>query len=1702
MYHYFSSTEPLERNALLLSKDYWMQDDSASHCFNCSKSFTTFRRRHHCRLCGQIFCNTCAMLIPGERFKHDGDLRVCKLCLYNYGDSSDDDDEGDNDNHNDNEGDTEGDNDESRSVTNISSTSNCNVRESSLESLESEDSLQTFDENVFNTERHPKRVPSFSFESRHEFKKLNEPHVSISRNHDELTYSKKRLSKRSRNNLSKPNAPEDAKSTRSSSHKLSTYPSSGNLKHNNNFDELNNANAQSIADTEKIYRELNQLSKYHLSRFLHQTLDSFNVKRKNTWTKALINLISEIPVIDLQQTKDIRLDITDFINFKEILGSGPESSFYINGFVFTKNVAINSMRTKIRNPNIIIIKFPIEYSQSTNQFMSFEQILPQEKEFLDKLVKRIVSIKPKPDLLIAGANVSGYALELLGDAGITVLLNVKHHVITHLARLTSADIITSVEKLTFSPKLGHCGNFEIKVYPFKNLKKSFAFFNECPVNLGGTAIIRDNDAQNLKKVKSIAEFIIYCMFHLKLETHYFRDTFVSMNKQILLDDLKEKRQSILKNVGGYFWEFLVNFNKSLYSISPSVIIPMPYLLDQARIFQKHLDVLQSKYSINNLSIDDCKEIINNSNVRKDFKFDDNNLHKVAKLILQYKLKTLTGQFKSYSRQWDTFFNHQPNLLEVSTHQNICFSYSTTLSKNGNYCFFPKILQIEYYLDYNDSTLGQYVEHEITQANSPCPESCGGKFIDHYKTYTHGNAKLIVSIEKIACPIPGLQHVILMWSVCKKCGHKTPVIPMNDTTWKFSFGKFLELSFLSIPLTVSYEECGHDAQRDRVKYFGFYDMAIKVEYETIDLFELHLPLNKIQWKPDSSINLKTELYDQVIEKTNILFDSIIDRLQSAKLDTTNQDKLDFAMEKIESLISLAIENKHSTMDHINEIFKISAPTDYISMNVVLKNIQEYCIQWNEEFAEFEKNFLPELSKVSSLQFLKFFDKEAASVANAGEKTHENLQEENCLECEEKEPNDQIVTEEKIDNQQVVEMEEGKEVGDDNGAGEAKIQHDESTDNNKEYVTAKIPLKPKYVSKVSMIPKLKLNNTKVREKISQMEALIANGNPTDSIVSSRSPSIKSPTSLTADSQSPIKKDFESYHPKVSKLKTYFDHMQMKFNQQLEEQRKIERKLYESKLRSIPKIDSQQTVEIFKNVDDAFNDQELKYNEDKIKANPFTDIEENQEDCANDNDDDNSVREAAEVLNLDVNNESESKENSKEIPTDERSNFFENLESLNIQFSGEDVNKPSTNNDKDTCNEDDTSNEDNSGNSEVTNNGNNNYHKASVEEKNSLFIMFKKLLADRSELFKPIESPLSPSEHIFVESDVIIRDDEPGSVIAFALSSKDYLQKVQMMKLENLVSLNIPNPESIKITAGSKLEDELLHNQMLKTTAIHLKYQFLDNNAILSCKVFFVEQFEAFREKCGLKFDFIQSLSRCVKWDSSGGKSGSAFLKTLDDRLVIKQLSYSELDSFVKMAPSYFEYMAQALFHDLPTALGKIFGFYQIVIKNPTTGKNFKMDVIIMENLFYNRRNLKIFDLKGSMRNRHVEQTGKENEVLLDENMVELIFDSPLFMRNHNKKHLRACLWNDTLFLSKMNVMDYSLVIGIDWEKNEIVAGLIDYVRTFTWDKKLESWVKEKGLVGGIKRKPTVVTPKQYKSRFRAAMEKYVILVPDSWHINTNP
>lgn len=52
------------------------------------------------------------------------------------------------------------------------------------------------------------------------------------------------------------------------------------------------------------------------------------------------------------------------------------------------------------------------------------------------------------------------------------------------------------------------------------------------------------------------------------------------------------------------------------------------------------------------------------------------------------------------------------------------------------------------------------------------------------------------------------------------------------------------------------------------------------------------------------------------------------------------------------------------------------------------------------------------------------------------------------------------------------------------------------------------------------------------------------------------------------------------------------------------------------------------------------------------------------------------------------------------------------------------------------------------------------------------------------------------------------------------------------------------------------------------------------------------------------------------------------------------------------------------------------------------------------------------------------------------------------------------NDSLFLSSLNVMDYSLLVGVTADSRTLLVGIIDYMRKYTWDKQLESWVKSSG------------------------------------------
>uniref|UniRef100_A0A1J3DVW4 1-phosphatidylinositol-3-phosphate 5-kinase n=1 Tax=Noccaea caerulescens TaxID=107243 RepID=A0A1J3DVW4_NOCCA len=376
----------------------------------------------------------------------------------------------------------------------------------------------------------------------------------------------------------------------------------------------------------------------------------------------------------------------------------------------------------------------------------------------------------------------------------------------------------------------------------------------------------------------------------------------------------------------------------------------------------------------------------------------------------------------------------------------------------------------------------------------------------------------------------------------------------------------------------------------------------------------------------------------------------------------------------------------------------------------------------------------------------------------------------------------------------------------------------------------------------------------------------------------------------------------------------------------------------------------------------------------------------------------------------------------------------------------------------------------------------------------------------------------------NDIVIPvyDDDPASVVSYALNSKEYKEWVvnrgiasssSSSNLSNRESEQQPPTFSSWRSLGA-MDVDYIHHAVYGSSqddkkSPHLTISFTDRASSsssaanddrkvkFSVTCYFATQFDTLRKTCcPSEVDFVRSLSRCQRWCAQGGKSNVYFAKSLDERFIIKQVVKTELDSFEDFAPEYFKYMKESLCSGSPTCLAKILGIYQVSIKHSKGGKETKMDLMVMENLFYNRKISRIYDLKGSARSRYNPNTGTD-KVLLDMNLLETLRTEPIFLGSKAKRSLERAIWNDTNFLASVDVMDYSLLVGFDEERKELVLGIIDFMRQYTWDKHLETWVKASGILGGPKNaSPTIISPKQYKRRFRKAMTTYFLTVPEPW------
>ena len=1279
----------------------------------------------------------------------------------------------------------------------------------------------------------------------------------------------------------------------------------------------------------------------------------------------------------------------------------------------------------------------------------------------------------------------------------------------------------------------------------------------------------------------------------------------------------------------FYGDMVEKHNTKILSASPFVKFMQPYLLMQAREQERRLVYLKR------LRDQDVLEEQNEDEKGKPQKFDlikpemvhstiqgaSKKVREVLHAVHDAEYDKALHNYETQKRQWETYISGNINLFDPYAHQNIVVLYSVVCTVTTVPCSGPDLIALAFYNEHEteadfeaDCTLGQYVEDLCLGSNTICTANgCEKKMVDHHRQYVHGEAQISVFVQNYPCKLRGLQDSILMWSSCRICGTETQVMPMSESTWKYSFGKYLELSFWSNNLIARADVCPHDLHRNHLRYFGFRDMALRVHYDPINLLEIIVPRARITWKVDNDLRFKNELFLRIEERLNKFMGSVKARIKGIKVEGVVPEKTEACKHETEKLTKLANDQHHALLRKLQSKYMNSKYYETIPLNRALRATQEKVAEWENIFADFDRNFFPsekDIRRLATLQLRKIFldrDESATSLSSNEEEsdTHgvegdmtekDTLQDTPALtpltrEMSQEKAHDMLTSvvhehsgksnavDEKQDSErsqsgpptsvpdaelpvklpplQEVEREDvrhldlavpatvpenplsalSSQLEESRSVSPTHTDHQKSTDITgvvsptvAEHVSSEGsdfivgPVSKDYVTpaqiQVSGIPRpTEIGVRRVGRNASppiyraqshparfHRDKSSSSGQSTPPALPT-SPSLKpsqllaeyltattiepasksgdkklsdrvglgalKPVGVTAHSLIPRSIASRRKESRVSTLAKHFEQLSREFEKERLRERR-QRAAKSKQARAYPIAASKPIVEVYSNVHEAVEEKEPS-DEDSLMPEPSHESHEEPTSTI-----ENLAHATTEGIGAEPSGEDQTAENTE---TDENAH--------GDSRRGSDVEGDDYQSDDDALPDD------------IQVPGTSEDHHALTpseaqldlkldlpkHEKTSLMKMLTNFWAERSASgWQALEYPLNAADHIFADSDIIVREDEPSSLIAFALSSDDYRTKLQTISKKGG---GLQGKHSKGHTQDPMLNSDEqvgVERSLLRSTGTHLKYQFNEGSAKMLCKIFFAEQFDAVRRKCGVADRIVESLSRCLKWDSKGGKTKSVFLKTLDDRLVLKSLSQIETQAFLRFAPAYFQIMSEALFHELPSVIAKMLGFYQVVIKNPVTGTEFNWFLLVMENLFYDRSPTRIFDLKGSMRNRKIQSTGEQNEVLLDENMVEFIYESPLFAREHSKKLLRASVWNDTLFLARQNVMDYSLMIAIDENRKELVVGIIDCIRTYTWDKKLESWIKDRG-----KNRPTVTSPKEYKSRFREAMGRYVLQAP---------
>ncbi|OVA14539.1 FYVE zinc finger [Macleaya cordata] len=1380
------------------------------------------------------------------------------------------------------------------------------------------------------------------------------------------------------------------------------------------------------------------------------------------------------------------MDPGDYVKVKCIVSGSPNESTLIKGVVCTKNIKHKRMTSQYRNPRLLLLGGSIEYQRAADQLASFNTLLQQEIDHLKMVISKIEA--HRPNVLLVEKSVSSYAQEYLLAKEISLVLNVKRPLLERIARCTGALIVPSIDNLS-ATRLGHCEVFRLERIledcvtanqPNKKSAKTLMFFEGCPRRLGCTVLLKGASREVLKKVKHVVQYAVFAAYHLSLETSFLADEGATLPKIPLKPPvaIPEKLMitdgaiSVISNSAvptvclkvacqpqdlgqcSTSGTSTVHLSDDLPQNDPAMSITSELqewessggLINSGDVTVLSPGVME--YGVGR----ECSDASNSDLVaapvscsqqqwkeQRSFSVVPSE-HELLESSAQEEGRTLRNSSQSaevheLTRIDRVDWNDVSNeyFSTVDNHQSILVSFSSRCVLKGTVCERSQLLRIKFYGSF-DKPLGRYLRDDLFDQTSCC-RSCKEPTDAHVLCYTHQQGNLTINVKRLpSLDLPGERDgKIWMWHRCLKCAHKDGVPPATRRVIMSDAAWGLSFGkFLELSFS-------NHATANRVANCGHSlqrDCLRYYGFGSMVAFFRYSPIDILSVRlPPSMLEFNGQVQLEWVKREAAELSNKMEVLYAEVFDVLH------IIEQKGTSVGHKRSDAGEVHDHIMDL------KDLLKKE---RNAYEDLLQPldNEDSKPVRILDILELNRLRRCLLIDsfFWDRRLYALDSLLGTNGSTPLLDSCT----------------LDSTTYIKL---KEWRDESFCKDSRLYISSEENNSKSSMLLESPrhnLNPEPKKNSPFLDPILNELTMGQKDLKSDEGYSLED--LDLAVDHHNKDDESPGGLEV---SVDKTSLECLHSPASSLSEKIDSAWTGTGNQTLKDTQPNGNQAES-VGKITRIDNPSHRKLMSPARVYSFDSAVRLQE--------------------------RISRGLSPASLHL-----SSLRSFHASGDYMSMVRDPIPNMLRTFS----------------------------------------QTSPIETQKLKFI------------FKSVPSFISSASQVAGEGVrlllpqtghnnmvIPVYDNEPTSVISYALGSKEYEDWIANKsgehegvwsasdgnsRGENLSSLSSFNHSatstfSVWQSSSSIDSDDLFSRHYASEDASstigslfsdpkrspHARISFGDESSSFAGKAkfsvicYFARQFDALRKSCcPSEVDFIRSLSRGKRWNAQGGKSNVYFAKSLDDRFIIKQITKTELDSFEEFAPEYFKYLMDSLSSGSPTSLAKVLGIYQVSVKHLKGGRETKIDLMVMENLFFKRNISRVYDLKGSARSRYNSDTTGKNTVLLDMNLLETLRTNPMFLGSKAKRSLERAVWNDTSFLASVDVMDYSLLVGVDEENKELVLGIIDFMRQYTWDKHLETWVKASGILGGPKNaSPTVISPKQYKKRFRKAMSTYFLTVPDQW------